>query len=142
LGRDFTGTLFMATGTPTDFRQHLEVETPEHVVLDYEIAGLGSRALAAIIDSLVLICWSMALVAVFGVLALQLEQWAGAIFTLVYFASLGVTTPFSKGCETARLRASGDSASAWYAIPGTPSPSAPRRFATCFGPPIFFPHPT
>ena len=51
----------MATRAPLDFRQHLEVETPEHVVLDYEIAGLGSRALAAIIDTLILIGWSMAL---------------------------------------------------------------------------------
>ena len=31
-----------------DLRQHLEVETPEHVTLDYEIAGLGSRAAAAL----------------------------------------------------------------------------------------------
>ncbi|MCC6316944.1 MAG: stage II sporulation protein M [Gemmatimonadaceae bacterium] len=38
-----------------DFRQHLEVETPEHVLLDYEIAGLGSRALAAIIDTVILV---------------------------------------------------------------------------------------
>jgi uncharacterized membrane protein SpoIIM required for sporulation/uncharacterized RDD family membrane protein YckC len=37
-----------------DHRQHLEIETPEHVVLDYEIAGLGSRALAALIDTAVL----------------------------------------------------------------------------------------
>src|ERR1051326_3830281 len=37
-----------------DFRQHLEIETPEHVVLDYEIAGLGSRVLAAFADWLIL----------------------------------------------------------------------------------------
>jgi len=37
-----------------DHRQHLEIETPEHVVLDYEIAGLGSRALAALIDTAIL----------------------------------------------------------------------------------------
>ena len=37
-----------------DYRQHLEVETPEHVLLDYEIAGLGSRALAAMIDTAIL----------------------------------------------------------------------------------------
>ena len=34
----------------SDFRQHLELETPEHVMLDYEIAGVGSRFLAALID--------------------------------------------------------------------------------------------
>ena len=33
-----------------DLRQHLEVETPEHVTLDLEIAGVGSRVLAALID--------------------------------------------------------------------------------------------
>ena len=37
-----------------DHRQHLEIETPEHVVLDYEIAGLGSRALAALVDTAIL----------------------------------------------------------------------------------------
>lgn len=37
-----------------DLRQRYEVETPEHVVLDYEIAGLGSRALAALIDILII----------------------------------------------------------------------------------------
>lgn len=42
-----------------DFRQHLELETPEHIVLDYEIAGVGSRALAALID------WTLVFVLVF-----------------------------------------------------------------------------
>lgn len=37
-----------------DLRQHLEIETPEHVTLDYEIAGLGSRAAAALLDFLIL----------------------------------------------------------------------------------------
>ncbi len=37
-----------------DYRQHLEVETPEHVVLDLEIAGVGSRLLAAVIDTAIL----------------------------------------------------------------------------------------
>ena len=83
MGRDFNGSSFMATRAPLDFRQHLEVETPEHVVLDYEIAGLGSRALAAIIDTLILIGWSMALLVVFALLSFQFEDWAGAIFTLV-----------------------------------------------------------
>lgn len=34
--------------------QHLEIETPEHVVLDLEIAGIGSRGLAAAIDMAIL----------------------------------------------------------------------------------------
>ncbi len=38
--------------SPSDgFRQRLEIETPEHVALEYELAGLGSRALAAVADT-------------------------------------------------------------------------------------------
>ena len=40
---------------PPDYRQRLLVETPEHVTLDLEIAGIGSRALAALIDVLILV---------------------------------------------------------------------------------------
>ncbi len=39
---------------PQDHWQRLAVETPEHVVLDYEVAGLGSRLLAAIADVLIM----------------------------------------------------------------------------------------
>jgi uncharacterized membrane protein SpoIIM required for sporulation/uncharacterized RDD family membrane protein YckC len=41
--------------TPPDYRQRLQVETPEHVVLDLEIAGVGSRSLAALIDLMILV---------------------------------------------------------------------------------------
>ncbi|HWA56155.1 MAG TPA: stage II sporulation protein M [Gemmatimonadales bacterium] len=58
----------------TDFRQHLEVETPEHVVLDYEIAGLGSRALAAIVDHVLLTLWLIAV----AVLLARLGGFGGA----------------------------------------------------------------
>jgi len=36
--------------SPVDLRPRHEVETPEHVTLRYEVAGLGSRALAAACD--------------------------------------------------------------------------------------------
>ena len=39
---------------PFDLRQQLGVETPEHVVLSFELAGLGSRAAAAAADLLIL----------------------------------------------------------------------------------------
>lgn len=45
-----------------DHRQHLEIETPEHVMLDYEIAGLGSRGLAALIDTGILVATLLALI--------------------------------------------------------------------------------
>jgi uncharacterized membrane protein SpoIIM required for sporulation/uncharacterized RDD family membrane protein YckC len=37
-----------------DFRQRIEIETPEHVTLDFEVAGVGSRVLAAVIDTALL----------------------------------------------------------------------------------------
>ena len=50
--------------TPPDYRQHLEIETPEHVVLDLEIAGIGSRALAAVLDMAILVGASLAVLLV------------------------------------------------------------------------------
>ena len=61
------------TTTP-DFRQHLEVETPEHVLLDYEIAGLGSRALAALVDTGILGLWGILLGVAFSLLATGLGE--------------------------------------------------------------------
>jgi len=58
---------------PPDYRQRLQVETPEHVILDLEIAGVGSRALAGLLDLLILmgaglgIFIVLAIVAGFGV---------------------------------------------------------------------------
>lgn len=71
-----------------DFRQHLEVETPEHVLLDYEIAGVGSRTLAAIADWSVLTVWTIALVSVFGQLNPGGVSWITALVVFLYFTSL------------------------------------------------------
>ena len=54
---------------PPDYRQHLEVETPEHVVLDLEIAGIGSRALAAILDMLILAGGTIGVLVLLAILA-------------------------------------------------------------------------
>ena len=77
-----------AMTTTPDFRQHLEVETPEHVLLDYEIAGLGSRALAALIDTAILAAWGLLLGLAFSLLASGLGTWAFALLTIVGFASV------------------------------------------------------
>jgi uncharacterized membrane protein SpoIIM required for sporulation/uncharacterized RDD family membrane protein YckC len=75
--------------TPPDFRQRLQVETPEHVVLDLEIAGVGSRSLAALIDLLILVG---AAVGVFIVLAIAagfgitVGSIGGAILLFLAFA--------------------------------------------------------
>jgi uncharacterized membrane protein SpoIIM required for sporulation/uncharacterized RDD family membrane protein YckC len=80
-------------GSSADYRQHLEIETPEHVVLDLEIAGIGSRTLAAVLDHLILFGAIAALmitfaslggvgVARFGALLIVLASFA---LTLGYF---------------------------------------------------------
>jgi uncharacterized RDD family membrane protein YckC len=49
--------------------QRLEVETPESVEIAYEIAGLGSRFLAAIIDTFCIFCYLWAVVYVVFIVA-------------------------------------------------------------------------
>ena len=71
-----------------DYRQHLEVETPEHVVIDYEIAGLGSRALAAMVDTAIVLVLLVAL----GIIALRgtpaVIPWLYPVVALAVFAVL------------------------------------------------------
>lgn len=46
----------MASPSPAaDYQRRLAVETPEHVVLELELAGVGSRALAALIDAVIVV---------------------------------------------------------------------------------------
>ncbi len=59
---------------PQDYRQRLQVETPEHVMLDLEIAGVGSRALAALLDLLIMV-----------------GSGIGVLIVLAIFAGFGVT---------------------------------------------------
>jgi uncharacterized membrane protein SpoIIM required for sporulation/uncharacterized RDD family membrane protein YckC len=66
-----------------DFRQHLAVETPEHVMLDLEIAGVGSRLLAAVIDTAILTGLTLAVV-LFAVVLVDLGlmptgRWMGLV---------------------------------------------------------------
>ncbi len=75
---------------PFDYRQKLEVETPEHVILDYEVAGLGSRALAAIIDAAIIVVIELALLLVTGLLVSRMISGIAviAVFTLLSFLVL------------------------------------------------------
>ncbi len=82
----------MPSSTPArdiEYRQHLEVETPEHVVLDLEIAGFASRLLAALLDSLIVtglgVAWFVLLAVLLG-FGLLGEPWFGALVLLGGFA--------------------------------------------------------
>jgi len=72
----------------SDYQQHLEIETPEHVVLDLEVAGIGSRALAALLDTLVLLGGSIALVVLLSFLAgygITFGSWGTALLAFGWF---------------------------------------------------------
>jgi uncharacterized membrane protein SpoIIM required for sporulation/uncharacterized RDD family membrane protein YckC len=74
---------------PPDLRKHLVVETPEHVALDYEIAGIGSRAAAAFLDQGIVVVLVVALSLVFvltGIGATLLGPLAGAFMLGAAFA--------------------------------------------------------
>ncbi|HEU5359064.1 MAG TPA: stage II sporulation protein M [Gemmatimonadales bacterium] len=75
---------------PPDFRQHFSVETPEHVALEYEVAGIGSRILAAVVDQLIIVGWGIAVAIIAGFIgggpfvgALMLLLWGAG--SLAYF---------------------------------------------------------
>src|SRR5206468_12962788 len=71
---------------PPDLRQHHGVETPEHVELQFELAGVGSRAAAGILDLFLLFLGSLLVAAVGSALDLDtaLGSWFGAFLILLY----------------------------------------------------------
>ena len=74
----------------SDYQQHLEIETPEHVVLDLEVAGIGSRALAAVLDTLILMGGSIGLVVLLSILAgygITFGSWGVALMALGWFVA-------------------------------------------------------
>jgi uncharacterized membrane protein SpoIIM required for sporulation/uncharacterized RDD family membrane protein YckC len=76
--------------SPPDYRQRLQVETPEHVTLDLEIAGVGSRALAALLDMLVLVGSALGVFIVLSIVAgfgVTIGSIGGALLMLGGFAA-------------------------------------------------------
>ena len=81
-------------GTPA-LDQRVEIETPEQVVISYTVAGVGSRAAAAIIDALILLTITLAClllisqarrVAGAGNFAALGGAWLFALYVLFQFA--------------------------------------------------------
>lgn len=80
--------------TAPDYRQHLEVETPEHVVLDLEVAGVGSRVLAALVDTGILLVTAAAgggLVAVLSSYGILPSSGAGGAWVAALLIGAGFT---------------------------------------------------
>lgn len=79
--------------------ERITIDTPENVAFGYPIAGIGSRFLAALVDSLIILILQLAVqVSLYALLnafaglsldsELQTLTWAAAIFGLVGFALL------------------------------------------------------
>jgi len=71
-----------------DLSRRLEVETPEHVLLQFELAGVGSRAAAAIVDQVILFAVLLSLFIVFsatGALGDLAAAWANALWVALSF---------------------------------------------------------
>src|SRR5881394_1083061 len=67
--------------------QRLQIETPEHIVLDFEVAGVGSRALAAVIDLAFLGGITFAILFIAGSLlgvGLASGPWAAAVIVFLF----------------------------------------------------------
>ena len=80
---------------PPSLIGRLEVETPEHVRLDYELAGVGSRVSAAIVDQLILALLALAIIVVLSIASPALGGGAMVVWIVVWgVGSLGYFTFF------------------------------------------------
>jgi uncharacterized RDD family membrane protein YckC len=76
---------------PGDFRDKLTIETPEQTVLEFEVAGIGSRFLALAYDSLIQILLGICLLVIMVVVGVALPNsaksgiWFMALVLLAYF---------------------------------------------------------
>jgi uncharacterized membrane protein SpoIIM required for sporulation/uncharacterized RDD family membrane protein YckC len=71
------------------FARRLAIETPESVVIELELAGLGSRFAAAIFDTLLLVLLVLVAMLIYAFIAPRESvagAWAAAIMILVIFA--------------------------------------------------------
>jgi uncharacterized RDD family membrane protein YckC len=76
---------------PGDFRDKLTIETPEQTVLEFEVAGIGSRFLALAYDSLIQILLGIGLLVIMVIVGVALPNsaksgiWFMALVLLAYF---------------------------------------------------------
>ena len=64
---------------------HVRIRTAQNVEIDFEVAGLGDRVLAAMIDYFLLICYLFALMIFAGIIESQALLVVGALPYLLYF---------------------------------------------------------
>ena len=74
----------VASASGSSLTRHLAIETPENVRLEHEVAGLGSRAAAAVIDQTLIGVLFLALAILRGVTGVG-GSWTGALAILAMF---------------------------------------------------------
>src|SRR5229473_3363435 len=76
---------------PVDFRDKLTIETPEQTVLEFEMAGIGSRFLALAYDTLLQILIGIGLLVILLLVGVAMPSssktgiWFVALIVLIYF---------------------------------------------------------
>src|SRR2546422_8833078 len=127
-----------------DLRQQLGVETPEHVEVHLELAGVGSRTAAAFFDTVLLNLGVILIVVVARTIGTRLsgavEGWLmAALVLLYYFAVLGYFVLFEalNGGRTLGKQGLGipGPMATWHPI--TPTPAVGRklvRLLACYFP--------
>jgi uncharacterized RDD family membrane protein YckC len=76
---------------PGDFRDKLTIETPEQTVLEFEVAGIGSRFLALAYDTLLQILIGIGLVVIMVLVSVAMPNsprtgmWFVALMVLIFF---------------------------------------------------------
>src|SRR2546429_8800711 len=117
-----------------DLRQQLGVETPEHVEVHLELAGVGSRTAAAFFDTVLLNLGVILIVVVARTIGTRLsgavEGWLmAALVLLYYFAVLGYFVLFEalNGGRTLGKRAPGVRGVWGSGPPPPPHPAVARN---------------
>src|SRR5467141_4569725 len=141
-----------ASARDLDLRQHHGVETPEHVDVRFELAGVGSRMAAGLLDLLLLflglmVVWIGGGVIVGGVFSRQgmLQGWFAAVMVLIMFSGVwGYFTLFEalNGGRTPGKQALGIRVVMDTGRSITPSAAVVRnlvRFIDCYFPVPFAP---
>ena len=76
---------------PVDFRDKLTIETPEQTVLEFEVAGIGSRFLALAYDTLIQILIGVGILVIMLAVGVSVPSaakngiWFLALIVLSYF---------------------------------------------------------
>src|SRR4051812_32480660 len=71
-------------GPRTDLTERIGIETPENVVIEFELAGIGSRAAATLVDLLIIVALLVVLLLTFPGLVMT-GAWGIALLTITLF---------------------------------------------------------